>query len=81
MLLESRPLSIEPTTPMTEAQFAEISLTVCFTLLIGYMLFIMYKLGKESKAGKFGMAIIFIGLGMGLVSFTAKEVIKLLLEH
>lgn len=66
---------------MTEAQFADISLKVCFTILIGYMLFIMYKLGKESKAGKFGMAIIFIGLGMGLVSFTAKEVIKLLLEH
>ena len=66
---------------MTEAQFADISLKVCFTILIGYMLFIMYKLGKESKAGKFGMTIIFIGLGMGLVSFTAKEVIKYFLEH
>ena len=66
---------------MTEAQFADISLKVCFTLLIGYMLFIIYKLGKESKAGKFGMFILFIGLGLGFVSFGAKEVIKLILAH
>lgn len=66
---------------MTEAQFADISLEVCMTGLIGYMLFIIYRLGKESKAGKFGMMIIFIGLGTGLVSFVAKEVIKLYLEH
>jgi hypothetical protein len=66
---------------MTEAQFADISLKVCFTGLIGYMLFIIYKLGKESKAGKFGMFILFIGLGMGFVSFVAKEVIKLYLDH
>ncbi len=66
---------------MTEAQFADISLKVCFTILIGYMLFIIYKLGKESKAGKFGMFILFIGLGLGFVSFGAKEVIKLILTH
>lgn len=66
---------------MTEAQFADISLKIGFTVLIGYMLFIIYKLGKESKAGKFGMFIIFIGLGTGLVSFVAKEVIKVVLEH
>ncbi len=66
---------------MTEAQFADISLKVCFTVLIGYMLFIIYKLGKESKAGKFGMFILFIGLGLGFVSFGAKEVIKLVLAH
>jgi hypothetical protein len=66
---------------MTEAQFADISLKVCFTLLIGYMMFIIYKLGKESKAGNFGMFILFIGLGLGFVSFGAKEVIKLILAH
>ena len=66
---------------MTEAQFADISLKVCLTLLIGYMMFIIYKLGKESKAGKFGMFILFIGLGLGFVSFGAKEVIKLVLAH
>lgn len=65
---------------MTEAQFADLSLKICFTGLIGYMLFIIYKLGKESKAGKFGMFILFIGLGMGFVSVAAKEVIKLVLE-
>ena len=66
---------------MTEAQFADISLKICLTGLIGYMLFIIYRLGKESKAGKFGMFILFIGLGMGFISFAAKEIIKLYLEH
>ncbi len=66
---------------MTEAEFSAISLKLGFTLLIGYMLFIIYRLGKESNAGKFGMFVIFLGLGMGMMGFVAKEVIKIVLEH
>ena len=44
------------------------------------MVFIMYKLGKDSKAGKFGMAIIFLALGLGIFGFILKFFIKLYLQ-
>ena len=37
---------------MTEKEFTEISLTVGLTFGISYMLFIVYKLAEESKAGR-----------------------------
>lgn len=64
---------------MTEKEFAEISLTLCLTFGISYMLFIVYKLAKESKAGRFGMLVLFIGLGLGIFGFAAKYIVKLYL--
>ena len=65
---------------MTEKEFTEISLTVCLTLGISYMLFIVYKLAEESKAGRYGMMILFVGLGLGIFGFVAKYAIKLYLD-
>ncbi|HEB83098.1 MAG TPA: DUF2788 domain-containing protein [Gammaproteobacteria bacterium] len=62
-----------------EKVFAEISLQIGLTLGIAYMLFIVYKLGKDSKAGRFGMMVLFIGLGLGIFGFVAKYFIKLYL--
>ncbi len=64
---------------MTEKEFSEISLTVGLTLGISYMLFIVYKLAEDSKAGRYGMMILFLGLGLGIFGFAAKYVIKLYL--
>ena len=64
---------------MTEKEFSEISLTLGLTFGIGYMLFIVYKLAEESKAGRFGMMILFIGLGLGIFGFAAKYFVKLYL--
>lgn len=64
---------------MTEKEFAEISLTLCLTFGISYMLFIVYKLAEESKAGRFGMMVLFIGLGLGIFGFAAKYIVKLYL--
>lgn len=64
---------------MTEKEFAEISLTLGLTFGISYMLFIIYKLAEESKAGRYGMMVLFIGLGLGIFGFAAKYVIKLYL--
>ena len=47
---------------------------------ISYMLFIVYKLAEESKAGKYGMMILFVGLGLGIFGFVAKYVIKMYLS-
>jgi len=64
---------------MTEKEFAEISLTLGLTFGISYMLFIVYKLAEESKAGRFGMMVLFVGLGLGIFGFAAKYVVKLYL--
>ncbi len=61
---------------MTEAEFSSIALKVCLTGLIGYMLWIIYTVGKESNAGRYGMMILFIALGAGFVSFVAKGVLQ-----
>ena len=60
---------------MTIAEFENISLTVGLTFLVGYMMFIIYDLGKKSKAGKYGYFVLFLALGLGMIGFIAKSVI------
>jgi len=66
---------------MTIAEFEEISLYLCIGGLILYMLFILYKLAEESKAGKYGTFVIFFSLGLGFVGFAAKSIIKMFIEN
>ena len=65
---------------MSEQEFVSIALPVCLAGLILYMMYIMYKLARESRAGKFGTMIIFIALGLGIFGFIAKEVLVQMLE-
>ena len=65
---------------MTIELFEEISLIIGVGGLILYMIFIMYRLGKDSGAGRFGAFVIFLGLGGGIVGFAAKSVIQALIE-
>lgn len=65
---------------MTIAQFEEISLTLGIGGLILFMIFILYQLGKESNAGRYGMFVLFMSLGMGIVGFAAKSVIQLFIN-
>jgi len=55
--------------------FEKWSMNIGITVLITYMMFIIYQLGKESKAGKFGFFILFLCLGLGMVGFVAKTII------
>ncbi len=64
---------------LTIAEFEDISLKVCFTALIIYMLFIIGNLAKESKAGKYGTMWMFVALGLGFVGFVAKGLIQKLM--
>jgi len=64
---------------MSIVQFEELSLITGIGGLILYMIFILYKMAKESNAGKYGTFVIFMALGMGLVGFASKSMIKLLL--
>lgn len=52
------------------------SLTISLTGAMLYMLFIIYKLAKDSNAGKFGYIILFLTLGFGMFGFVVKGVLK-----
>lgn len=61
---------------LTVAEFEDISLKVCFTGLILYMLFIIGNLARQSKAGKYGTVWMFLALGLGFIGFVAKGFIS-----
>lgn len=65
---------------LTEAQIAEFGLTFGISAFILYMLFIIGHLAWESKAGKFGTFVLFLGLAFGMVGFVAKAGIQWFLE-
>lgn len=65
---------------MTVEQFETYSLYIFLGGLIAFCIFIMYKLAKDSNAGKFGTFIIFFALGFGILGFIIKEVIIHLME-
>jgi len=60
----------------TEAQIASFGLTFGVGAFMLYMLFIIGQLAWESKAGKFGTFVIFLGLAFGMVGFVAKMLIQ-----
>ena len=59
-----------------EEQIAWFGLTVGVGAFMLYMLFIIGHLAWESKAGKFGSFVSFLGLGFGMVGFVAKGIIE-----
>ena len=65
----------------TEEQLAEFFLTYGVAACILFMVFIIGHLAWQSKAGKFGTFVIFLGLGVGFLGFIAKFVIQWWLEQ
>ena len=61
---------------LTEQQISEFGMTWGLGLLIAYMLFIVWDLAKQSKAGRLGTFVLFLVLALGMVSFAAKFLIK-----
>ena len=60
----------------TEEQIAHFFLTYGVGAFILFMVFIILQLARQSKAGKFGTFVIFLGLGVGFVGYVAKIVIQ-----
>lgn len=60
---------------MDAEQFEKWSLIIGITVLVTFMFFIIYDLGKKSKAGKFGMFVLFFALGLGVLGFLIKTVL------
>ncbi len=64
----------------TEPELAQFGLTFGLGAFMLYMLFIIYNLAKESKAGKLGTFVLFLVLAFGMVGFVAKGLIKMLMK-
>ena len=60
----------------SEEQIAAFGLTFGIGVFILYMLFIIGHLAWESKAGKFGTFVLFLGLAFGMTGFVAKYLIQ-----
>jgi hypothetical protein len=66
---------------ITEEQFAWFGLTIGVSAFMLYMVFIVLHLAWESKAGKFGTFVIFLGLAFGLLGFVAKGFIQWIIDR
>lgn len=64
----------------TEAQIAQFGMTVGIGAFILYMLFIVFNLARESKAGRFGTFVLFMVLSFGMLGFLAKSLIQWMLD-
>lgn len=60
----------------SEEQIAWFGLTFGVSAFMLYMVFIIFQLARESKAGRFGTFVLFLALGFGLLGFVAKGLIK-----
>ncbi len=49
--------------------------------LMLFMVFIVWDLAKKHDAGRYGTFVLYIALGMGMLGFTIKGVIQLLMEQ
>lgn len=67
---------MEPTVfGLTEPELAELGMTWGVGGLIAMMLAIIWKIARDSRAGRFGYFVLFFVLGFGIVGFLAKKVI------
>ena len=60
----------------TEAQLADLGMNYGIPLLILFMLFIIGHLAWRSKAGKYGAAVLYFVLALGMVGFVSKMVLQ-----
>lgn len=55
--------------------FEELMVTLLVGGLIMFMAFIVWDLAKKSKAGRYGTAILFFALGLGVLGFLLKTIV------
>ena len=65
---------------MRLAEIEGIMMNVGIAIFAAFIFFIIYDLAKKSGAGKFGTAILFLALGLGLAAFLVKTVAVYMIE-
>lgn len=63
----------------TEEQVSNFGVTFGLAGFIGFMLFIIWNLARQSKAGKLGTFVLFFVLAFGMLGFIAKTIIQWML--
>lgn len=63
----------------TEEQVSQFGVTFGLAAFIGFMLFIVWNLARQSNAGRLGTFVLFFVLAFGMLGFVAKSVIQWLL--
>jgi hypothetical protein len=64
---------------LTEQQLTDMTMTYGLPAFILFMMFIIGHLAWESKAGKFGTFVLFMGLAVGMLGFGMKYIIQWLI--
>ena len=64
----------------TEEQISQFGLTFGLAGFILFMLFIIWSLARESKAGRLGTFILFFVLSFGMLGFVVKTVLQCFME-
>lgn len=64
----------------TEQQISTFGMTFGIGGFMLYMLFIVWKLARDSKAGRVGTIVLFFVLGFGMLGFVAKSIIQRVLD-
>lgn len=63
----------------SEEQIAQFGLTFGVGAFMLYMVFIIWQLARESKAGRLGTFVLFFVLAFGMLGFIAKTIIQKIL--
>ena len=69
------PVMQETVLGMPLADFEALLTEVLVAGLILYMCYIIWKIGRHSKAGRFGMMVLFVVLGFGMLGVLIKPII------
>lgn len=69
------PVMRESVLGMPLADFETLLTEVLVIGLIAYMCYIIWKIGRYSKAGRFGMMVLFVVLGFGMLGVLIKPLI------
>lgn len=65
---------------MDAALVEKYGMIIGLSVLIAFMFFIIVDLGRRSGAGRFGLLILLIGLGVGMLGFILKGVLTYFID-
>ena len=63
-----------------EAAFTQLTVLLFCSVLMVFMGFIIYRLARDSKAGKYGALVLFFVLGLGMSGFIFKTLLTEVLQ-
>lgn len=65
---------------MTDEMLTKWGMQLGIPLVILFLMFIIYDLAKQSKAGKTGMIALFLALGIGMLGYVIKVILQWQME-